>query len=421
MKVLIIAYVWPEPNSSAAGLRDLGLLLALREGGYKVYCSSPSKESVHSHALNELGIETVTLAANDPAFDEYVKELQPDFVVFDRFVTEEQFGWRVELNCPQAVRILDTQDLHFLRRGREKALQSGTSLADIFACRFDLVSEDALRELASIYRSDLTWVLSDFEATLLKERFNIPAELCRVSRFFYAPPSGGPVFSARRNFVMLGNFRHAPNADAVHWLKSEIWPAIRAKLPAPLKSAEVHVYGAYPSREMMGLSDPASGFKVMGPAKDQYEVLSGYRVNLAPLRFGAGIKGKISDGWSVGTPAVTTPIGSEGMTDGGGWGGFIAHTVEEFARQAVELYAGERKWQQAQWGGHRILRSLFDGQAQTREILETLKTVRADIDARRGRNIVGAMLRHHLHKSTTYMSRWIELKSSVKQEVSVLL
>src|SRR4051794_31698370 len=99
-KILIIGYVWPETNASAAGLRDWELMEQFRAAGWSVHYASPAKPNSFSEKLASLGVPTFSCEANDPRFDDFIRELRPDFVLFDRFVIEEQFGWRVEENSP---------------------------------------------------------------------------------------------------------------------------------------------------------------------------------------------------------------------------------------------------------------------------------------------------------------------------------
>lgn len=406
--VLLLGYVWPESNASAAGVRDWALVRAFQHSQWKVIYASPSKTNSFSEKLNAEGIETKTVAANDSSFDSWIGGLRPDYVVYDRFVMEEQFGWRVRAHSPQTVQILDTQDLHFLRRAREKALQNGATLQRIFDAEIDLHTEDAFREIASIYRSDLTLVLSDFEFELLVKRFALEPSLLSWLPFSYPPPPEPRDFNEREHFSVIGNFRHPPNADGVRWLHEKIWPLIRRQLP----HAEAHIYGAYPSREMMDLTDPKSGFIVKGPAQDQYETLSRYRVNLAPLRFGAGIKGKIADGWWCGTPAVTTPIGAEGMHGGLPFGGLVSSDAESFAEQAVRLHQDATLWREKQRDGLELIRQRFDEPKTAARLIDALELTRRELPGLRRRNFIGAMLSHHFHRSTVYFSKWIEAKNS---------
>jgi len=408
LNVLLIGYVWPERTSSAAGLRDWNLVEAIVGAGWKLTYACAAQRNIFSDELERAGVEVVSIQVNHSDFDRWVSGLKPDLVVFDRFITEEQFGWRVFESSPDSIRVLDTQDLHFLRRAREHALKEGKSLAEIAFCEFELRTETALREVASIYRCDQTLVLSDFESRLLQDRFQIPKDLIYLSRFHYPEPDEVPEFHEREHFVVLGNFRHPPNADGIRWLKSEIWPLIRKALP----EVRVHIYGAYPPKEIMNLSDPNMGFHVLGPVKDQFQVLRKARVNLAPLRFGAGIKGKIADGWWSGTPVVTTVVGAEGMAEGLAWGGAIAATAYEFAQLAVAFYQDQAQWQQGQENGLKIIRTLYNKRENAINLVRNWFFLKENGLAMRKKNFVGSLLWHHQHQSTKYFSRWIEEKNS---------
>jgi glycosyltransferase involved in cell wall biosynthesis len=399
--ILVIGTVWPERNASAAGVRMWGLLRCFQRAGWRISYFTPAKEDEFTLELRAEGIDARSTPSNHSSFDELLARLQPEVVLFDRFVIEEKFGWRVARVCPAAVRVLDTVDLHFLRRARQRSLREGQG--EISA--LDLETTDQLRELSSIYRSDLTLVLSDFELDLLAG-LGLPSELLKLLRIAYPEPRVPT--GVRRDFVFFGGFRHAPNVDAVHWLKREIWPLIRERLPA----AELHIYGAYPPREIGALDDGANGFRISGWAEDQYETLSRYRVNLAPLRFGAGIKGKISDGWLVGTPAVATSIGAEGMHGALPFGGRIADGAQAFAAAACELYQSTTGWESESRAGLELIRKLYNETDHDQSLLGAIETAHVGRDARRSRNLVGRMLGHHLHRSTEYFSRWIELKEA---------
>ncbi|MDT4864467.1 stp1: sugar transferase, PEP-CTERM/EpsH1 system associated [compost metagenome] len=214
-------------------------------------------------------------------------------------------------------------------------------------------------------------------------------------------------FDQREHFISIGNFRHAPNWDAVLWLKHALWPLIRQRLP----QAQLHVYGAYPPPKATALHNPRQGFHVLGWADDAHRVMTQARVCLAPLRFGAGIKGKLADAMACGTPSVTTPIGSEGMCGELPWGGAVVETPAEFADAAVALYQDEERWQHAQRQGAVILAQRFARQHLGQTLVARLLALGEQREALRQQNFVGAMLRHHLHKSTQYMSQWIAAKN----------
>ncbi|WP_240695129.1 glycosyltransferase [Corallincola luteus] len=406
-QVLIIGYVWPEPNSSAAGSHMISFIKLFLAQGWQVCFASPAQLTEHMVDLQTMGVKVQAIPLNDSAFDSFAAELNPDIVLFDRFMMEEQFGWRISQHCPNAIKLLDTEDLHSLRHARHIAHKAERSMTNE-----DLASDYALREVASIYRCDLSFIISDFELALLQQHFNVPAQqLC------YCPfmldlanlDNQVPSFDQRTDFISIGNFRHAPNWDAVLWLRETIWPLIRKQLP----QAQLHIYGAYPPPKATALHNPKLGFLVRGWAPSAEQAVKQSRILLAPLRFGAGIKGKLTDAMLWGTPSVTTEIGAEGMAEADQWPGVVAHSAEAFADAAVALYNDQQRWQQCQQQAVSVLKQRFDGEQIGQRVIAAVTELQANLSQHRLRNFTGAMLQHHHHKSTQYMAQWIEAKNKV--------
>jgi glycosyltransferase involved in cell wall biosynthesis len=408
-KLLIIGSVWPEPGSSAAGSRMLQLISFFRKQGYSITFASHAGESEFAVEPAKHRFDKVNILLNDESFDEFISGLKPQIVMFDRFMTEEQYGWRVAENCPDAMRILDTEDLHCLRAGRQSAWKAKKEFTND-----DLVNDTAKREIASIYRCDLSLIISQFEMELLTGFFKV-----QESSLFYLPfmldqvdTSLWPAFTERKNFVTIGNFHHEPNMNSVLYLKEEIWPLIRKKLP----DAEMHVYGAYPTQKVTGLHSKKDKFLVKGRAEDASLVIMTAKVLLAPLRFGAGLKGKLIEAMQCGTPNVTTDIGAEGMFAGTEWSGSIKNDPQEFADAAVELYTNERVWKEAQFNGIRIINECFQKNAFQKIFAERILALTLELKIHRQNNFTGAMLMHHTMMGAKYMSKWIEEKNKQAQK-----
>ncbi|MBD8595515.1 glycosyltransferase family 4 protein [Pseudomonas sp. CFBP 8758] len=420
-RVLVIGYVWPEPTSSAAGGHMMQLLQCFTTQGWHVTFASPARVGEHKADLAALGIAERAIELNDDSFDRFVAELQPDMVLFDRFMMEEQFGWRVEQHCPQAVRVLETCDLQSLRDARQGLLKQRLHASDdendfsaLFAEAPDTLyahmsdADITQREVAAIFRCDLSLMISPFETQLLTERFGVPASLLHDCPLMVEPPATAALtFEQRANFVCIGNFRHAPNWDAVLWLKQQVWPRIRKQLPR----AQLHVHGAYTPPKATALHNPAQGFLVKGWAMDALQVVGQARVALAPLRFGAGIKGKLLDAMLCGTPSVTTPTGAEGMRTGERWPGRIGRSADELARAAVELYENADQWQAAHEQCHEHLGVQYATEPHAQALILRLQQLSQNLAQHRRANFTGSMLRHHLHKSTKYFSQWIQSKN----------
>ncbi|RKR09611.1 glycosyltransferase involved in cell wall biosynthesis [Flavobacterium sp. 90] len=407
-KLLIIGFVWPEPNSSAAGGRMMQLISIFKQNKFEITFASPALDSDFMVDLTEFGIEKKSIELNNSSFDDFILELNPDVVLFDRFMIEEQFGWRVAEKCPKAIRILDTEDLHSLRIARQKAFKENRTFEYT-----DLLSEEvAKREIASILRCDLSFIISEFEMKILKEVFKIDSDLLYYLPFLVYEMSELdllklPLFEERKNFVFIGNFLHEPNWNTVQHLKEMIWPIIKKQFP----EAVLEVYGAYPSQKVLQLHQTKNGFLIMGRAKDANEVVKKARVVLAPIRFGAGLKGKLLEAMQCGTPSMTTTIGSEAMHANLPWNGFVTDDVETFAKKAVDLYHDENLWKQSQKNGVAIVNECYQLSKYSTALVAKINSLLNDSESHRLHNFMGSLLQHHTLKSTKYMSKWIEAKN----------
>jgi O-antigen biosynthesis protein len=402
-KVLIIGKVWPEPKSSAAGTRMMQLVDFFQSQGTEITFASTANESDFQEDLTLLNIQTVSIVLNSDSFDEFIKELCPNAVIFDRFMTEEQFGWRVMEKCPDAIRILNSEDLHSLRFVRQESIKIDGTLNHI-----KLFNEKAFREIASIYRCDISFMVSDIEIEILTSAFRVPShKLYHLP--FYAEKSNEEFlpFNERTDFIFIGNFLHEPNWDAIRFLKTDIWPIIRAKMP----EAILNVYGAYPSQKVTDLHSAKEGFLVHGRVHDALEVIAKARICLVPLRFGAGIKGKILDAMQSGTPVISSTVGAEAMTLNGKFNGAIADLTEEFANAAVELYKNKVEWEQAQKTGFEIITSKFSKEVCYSPLASDLKDLSQEIETHRKRDFTSLLVQQQSLLSTKFMSKWIEAKS----------
>ena len=398
-RALLIAKQWPEPNSTAAGRRTLDILDLFAEAGYQVEIASPAQPTPFQA---KTGYGEHQIEVNDSSFDEWVRAINPTLVIYDRFMMEEQFGWRVREQCPHTVTLLDTSDFHSLREARHQALKNGEAV--------NLFHPVAEREVAAIARCDLTVMISQVEVELLKQHFCLPDW-----QLYYLPflvrelpdPKSLPDFDERQHLVMIGGFKHSPNRDATTWFAQKVWPHLHELLPG----VECHIYGAYSDHAMHRLSDPRTGLRVHGRADDALATLARYRLNLAPLRFGAGQKGKILEGWLSGTPTVTTPIGAESMAAEDAWGYALSDNPEQFARTVAQLYQNKSEWLAVRDAGLHALRHGFNYSDHAGAFIQRVEAIADNLEAHRNRNIWGRILRRTEHRAEEFMSRWIEAKN----------
>jgi len=402
-KVLFIGLVWPEPTSSAAGTRIIQLVQLFLANGDEVHFASAAAKSEFSFDLKSLGVINHDIKLNDSSFNDWIKNLNPNIVVFDRFMIEEQYGWRVQQECPNAVQILDTEDLHFLRHARQQAIKSKTELS--------LYNDVTKRELASILRCDLSLIISQTEMALL-QKFNISSQILYYLPFLeeeITSTKNWSTFEERKDFVFIGNYLHEPNWQTLQYLKTMVWPLLRKKLP----ETSLHIYGAYASEKVMQLNNPREKFLVHGRAENARETISKHRVLLAPLLFGAGAKGKFIDAMQTGTPIATTSVGAEAMFSGLNWAGVINDNLQTFVDETVELYHNKTIWEQAQQNGVEIINQLYAKNKFKTPFLEKINNLQRNLTKHRQQNFMGEILKHHTLQSTKYMSLWIEEKNKI--------
>jgi hypothetical protein len=408
-KLLIIGQVWPEPTSSAAGTRMIQLIDCFKKTEFEITFACAASKSDFSFDLKSKDVSEVEIKLNDESFNQFIKDLNPAIVLFDRFMIEEQYSWRVNQECPNALKILDTEDLHFLRNARQTASKKGIDFTNEL-----LFSDLAKREIASILRSDLSLIISKKEIEILEKQFKIDESLLYYLPFLEENISEEKVkswkkFEERKHFMFIGNFIHEPNYNCVQVLKSEIWPILRKKLP----KAELHIYGAYPTQKVLQLNNPTERFFVKGRAENAQETMSLYKVLLAPIQFGAGVKGKFVDAMQTGTPNITTKIGAEAMQENLNWNGYIANDTEDFIEKACLLYKNEKQWEDAQNNGIEILNSHYNRHLFEDKFLEKINDLEKNLIPHRNHNFIGQVLQHHNNQSTKYMSLWIEQKNKI--------
>ena len=378
------------------------MIHALDQAQFEYHFATTAQASPYADLLPKDRLHSILL--NDASFDAWIKQLDPQVVIFDRFMTEEQFGWRVASECPHAVRILDTEDLHFLRKARQDSIQNG-SWEDA------MYSDLARREIASVLRSDLALIISEFEFNLLQLQFGIsPDQMLYLPFWSAGQPAEIPGFDQRRDFVVLGNLLHGPNRDAVAYLSEYIWPGLRELLP----QSELHIYGAYGDGKLAKYHAPDRGFHLKGWVADLSEILPKYRVNLCAVRYGAGLKIKLFDAMEFGLPSVSTPIGAEGIADKMEFPGMIAEDESRFIRSAEHLYNDLNAWNKASNQAKKVLNERFSADNHSTRFVNRIEQLQNGLEQHRKNNFIIEVLQHQSVQSSKYMSKWIEEKNRNK-------
>jgi glycosyltransferase involved in cell wall biosynthesis len=241
--------------------------------------------------------------------------------------------------------VFDTVDLHYLREQRGAELTRDTVLLRTSAATRAL-------ELGVIARSDVTLVVSEVGRALLAK--DAPLAKVEVLSNLHYVAGPGQAFEHRRDLVFVGGFRHQPNVDAVRWFVTDIFPAIRARLP----DVRFHCIGSNTPQEIEALSS-RPGVEVHGHVADIAPYMDGARIALAPLRFGAGVKGKVNLSMAHGQPVVATSCAVEGMHLRDGDDVLVADDADAFAEAVVRLYQDAGLWRQLAGNGLRNVERHF--------------------------------------------------------------
>lgn len=403
MQALVIGTVWPEPNSTAAGTRMMQLIALLQKAGYSITFASAAQTSTFSAPLNKLNVKCISAVLNCDSFNNELIALKPDLVLYDRFMTEEQYGWRVTEHCPNAITILDTEDLHFLRHAREISYKQKKEVKTL-----DHNSTVFQREMASILRCDLTLIISTFEYNLLLEKYKINQSLLHYIPLMAEETITKDIpYEQRINFMSIGNFLHQPNWQTVLLLK-KYWINIRKQIP----NAQLHIYGSYVTQKAKALHNPKEGFLIMGRAENKKEVFENSRVMLAPIPYGAGVKGKLLEAKQFGTPSITTAMGFEGfgLNNTNEWNGFVTKDETDFIEKAIALYTQKETWEDAQNKGFKTLEK-FKITNYDSDFIKTIEQLQKNVLTHRDKNYLGSILKHQSLQSSKYMSKWIMEKN----------
>jgi O-antigen biosynthesis protein len=388
-----IGFYYPRPltpDMDSGALRLHRLMLELLRRRHHVLLVSPDDEGPRLERLHAAGIETMRAAwGGEQLHLQLLANGPPVAAVFCHSETEERFAKSYYELSPSTVRLLDTVDLAFLREARRAAVALG--LREEPRLTPASIGADGLAELAAARRSDMTLVVSSYERDLLIDSFFTPPERVVIVSNIHEPDAELRPFGARDGFVFLAGFAHQPNVDAVVWLARHVWPLIRQRLPG----ARLDIYGSAMPRAVGALDDPASGVFVRGFARDHRAVLAGARVMLAPLRYGAGVKGKIGEALAVGTPVVTTPVGAEGMDESGVALG-VAELPAGLAELAQRMHDDEDEWQRRSTAGLAVLRERFATDANVDRLLAAVAAGRALRDVPSAAGLELRLLWHEL-------------------------
>lgn len=332
-RILLIDATTPEPDQDSGSVRYVNLVRALRAMNWRITFFADNRAYVprYSEGLRALGVEVLFHPwLSDPVAFFCERGHEFDAVMVSRHYIASHYVELVRQYAPQAQLIFDTVDLHYLREQRAAEVERSESLRK---------QAEATRaaELDLIRRCDVTVVVSQVEHELLARE--APGARVEILSNIHQVAGRRQDYAARSGYWFVGGFQHQPNVDAMRWFVAEIWPRVHAELP----EAVFHIVGSKMPPEIAALARP--GIEVHGYVESLDRFLDECRLSVAPLRYGAGVKGKVNQSMAHGQPVVATPIAVEGMAIQHEVEALVAETPEAFAAAIVRLYRDESLWQ----------------------------------------------------------------------------
>jgi glycosyltransferase involved in cell wall biosynthesis len=339
------------PDRDSGSLRMFQILKLLHHLGHRVTFVPDNLANISPYAaeLQKRGIEVV--------YHPYVKKVRDylmshgsefDVVILSRCQFARKHIAEVRQHAPQSRIIFDTVDLHFVREVGEARVMGDADLQ-----RKAQTTQQLEYEL--IDQSDETWVVSSSELRLLKDRW--PHKSVQVVSNIVDVPGSNAPFSLRRDWLFIGGFQHTPNVDAVLFFVHEIYPLLSDRLA----DAKFYIIGDNAPPEIVALGNER--IIVAGLQRDAGPFFDSVRLSVAPLRFGAGVKGKINQSMAFGVPVVATSVAVEGTELRDREEIVVADEPEDFARALIELYESEELWNRVSANGIRKTRALYSPEA----------------------------------------------------------
>ena len=344
--ILVVDEELPIHPADGGAVRMARLLEVLAAQGCAVTAAAPGAVATADH--RRLGIDVI-----GGPLDEHLRDHgeRYDTVILSRPATAATWMPAVRRHAPHALLIYDTLDLHFVREFRHAKLTSSAS-------RLAHALDRKRQELALVRSADRTLVVSEAErATLAGE---CPDADVHVVSNIHPVAANPPPFEARNGVVFVGAFGHSPNIDAAAWLRDEVWPLVRAARPLALT-----IVGRRPPAGLDG-----DGIAVAASVADVAPYIDAARLSIAPLRFGAGVKGKVLESMGRGTPVVGTAVAFEGIP----WSAAPQPGADAaaLAQAVLDLHDDRARWERLAAEGQRIVTESFSVAAAARALTRAL-------------------------------------------------
>jgi glycosyltransferase involved in cell wall biosynthesis/SAM-dependent methyltransferase len=348
-RLLVIDWSTPRPDRDAGSLSTFQILKIYTNLGYDVTFIPNDLQYLgeYTESIRSLGVRCLHRKDMWSIGEHLKKEGKSyDYILVCRAPIAAQHMEDIRKFAPHTKIVLNTVDLHYLREIREAEIDRARE-------KIEAAARSKIWELDIISRCDITIVLNPVEKEILQSE--LPnADIRLLPLIFVEVEYDYPEFDKRRDILFIGSFLHTPNADAVLYFHREILPLVKKIIP----DIKFHVIGNAPPSEVTALHD-GSGTIIHGHMKDIAPMFRACKLSVAPLRFGAGIKGKIATSLAYGLPVVATSLAVEGMEITAGEHVLVADEPQKFADAIVDAYTSEDLWSRLSHNGHNRMLASF--------------------------------------------------------------
>lgn len=361
-RILIVDACTPTPDQDSGSLRMLNMIQILQQLGYQV--SFMPENMAHfgdyTEQLAQMGVECVYAPKYSSPVD-YLEQKGRYFtvIILSRYYVAQPLLASIKAYASQARCWFDTVDLHYLREQRMAELAGDKSA-------LKAAGQTKSKELAVAKACDLTLVVSPYEQSVLAQE--VPELSVSVLSNIHEIHGCHKDYHQRRDIVFIGGYQHTPNVDGICWFVADIWPKIHNQLPEVV----LHIVGSKAPDKVKQLGRQA-GIQFHGFVEDIAPMMTDIRIAVAPLRFGAGVKGKVNMSMSYGQPVVGTTVAVEGMFTRHGEDVLMADDADAFAEQVIQLYQDEALWQRLSTGGLNNVEQYFSFRAAKNVMADLLE------------------------------------------------
>jgi GT2 family glycosyltransferase/glycosyltransferase involved in cell wall biosynthesis/Flp pilus assembly protein TadD len=376
--ILVMDPFLPRFDKASGSLRLFSIISLMKEMNYHVtyVARNGMEEERYGPILRRMGIEVY--AVDPEKLEQYGSKLNIKGGDIRRIISSRSYDIAylsfyeialeylsvIRLYSPKTKIIVDSVDIHFIREMRMAKLQHNKVL-------LEEAKKTKKNELSIYGKADAVITVTEQDWDHIKEY--LPHKKHFVIPNIHTVDNNTVTIDERNGLLFIGNFSHPPNEGAVKYFVKEIFPILKQKIP----DISFTIVGNNPPQDILAMK--SNNIRITGYVPSTEPYLRKARVSIAPLLYGAGLKGKIGEAMAYGLPVVTTTVGAEGFGLTSGENAFIADSPRDFAECIVKLCSDDQLWRRMAAKGKEFIMEHYSPQ-KVRQQLSDMFVHTADIE-----------------------------------------